>query len=249
MSSSSDHSSTSPPVRADFATTHWSLVLEAGRGASAESSDALACLCQTYWYPLYAFARRRGANVTDAKDLTQGFFAHLLEKASLQAADPDRGRFRSFLLTAFKNFLSKERERNKTQKRGGDVKKLSIDFESGERRYQFEPVDDWTPEKIYERRWALTLLDEVMTALQREHEDNGKAELFDQCKGHLTGAGPSYEEAAQALATTEAALRVAVHRMRSRYREMLRSAVAATLEDEDAADDELEYLRRAIRGK
>ncbi|HRX81253.1 MAG TPA: sigma factor, partial [Pirellulaceae bacterium] len=209
MKVDSERDSSSPSGQANFATTHWSMVLEAGRGSLPDSATALAALCAAYWYPLYAYVRRRGRSANDARDLTQDFFAHLLEKESLQAADPDRGRFRSFLLTAFKNFLSKERERSAAQKRGGDVKHLSIDYDSGEQRYQFEPVDDWTPEKIYERRWALTLLEEVMTSLQQEYEDSGKAELFDQCKGHLTGSGPGYEEAARSLAMTEGALRVA----------------------------------------
>jgi len=245
----SDRESSTPSQRANFATTHWSLVLEAGHRSSPDSAEALASLCGIYWYPLYAFVRRRGASSTDAKDLTQEFFVHLLEKQSLQAADPNRGRFRSFLLTAFKNFLSKQHERDQAQKRGGDIKHLSIDFESGEQRYQFEPADDWTPEKIYERRWALTLLDHVIVQLQQEYDRDNKAELFEQCKGHLTGAGADYEEAANLLGMTEGALRVAVHRMRSRYRALLKAEVATTLDDPEIVDDELETLRRAIRGE
>ncbi|HJN09357.1 MAG TPA: sigma-70 family RNA polymerase sigma factor [Pirellulaceae bacterium] len=249
MTVDSDRESSTPSKRANFATTHWSMVLEAGHRSSPDSDDALESLCTAYWYPLYAFVRRRGASSTDAKDLTQEFFAHLLEKQSLQAADPNRGRFRSFLLTAFKNFLSKQHHRHQAQKRGGDIKHLSIDFDSGEQRYQFEPADDWTPEKIYERRWALTLLDQVMVQLQQEYDGNEKADLFEQCKGHLTGAGSSYEEAANSLGVTEGALRVAVHRMRSRYRELLKAEVASTLEDPEIVDDELETLRRAIQGE
>ena len=224
-------------------------MIEAGHRSSPGSDRALASLCETYWYPLYAYVRRRGSSAADARDSTQGFFAHLLEKKSLQAADPGRGRFRSFLLTAFKNFLSKEHERLTAQKRGGDIQHLSIDFDSGERQYQFEPADTWTPERIFERRWAYTLLDQVMAALQGEYERGGKLELFEQCKLHLSGAGPSYEETALALETTEGALRVAVHRMRNRYRELLKTEVAATLQDPEFVDDELVYLRRAIRGE
>ena len=234
--------------RGQFETTHWSIVLAAGHGSSPDSQDALAALCEAYWYPLYAYVRRRGYAAADAKDATQEFFAHLLEKESLQAADPQRGRFRSFLITAFKNFLSKERERRQTQKRGGDVRHLSIDFDSGEARYQFEPVDDWTPEKIYERRWGLTLLDQVMVRLRQEYQAKDKGELFEQCKGHLAGTGPPYEQAAEALGMSEGALRVAVHRLRERYRELLKAEVAATLADPDTIDAELEYLRSAIRG-
>jgi len=225
------------------------MVLEAGHRSSPESHGALAKLCETYWYPLYAYVRRRGRSATDAKDSTQEFFAHVLEKGSLGSADPERGRFRSFLLTAFKNFLADEHDRLQTQKRGGGVSHLSLDFDSGEQRYQFEPADDWTPEKVYERRWALTLLDQVVVQLQCEYHDSGKGELFDQCKGHLIGAGPSYEELASMLEMSEGSLRVAVSRMRSRYRELLKQEVAATLADPEVADDELEYLRRAIRGE
>lgn len=249
MAVDSDRDSSSPPGQANFATTHWSIVLEAGRRSSPDSDEALASLCATYWYPLYAFVRRRGCSAADAKDLTQEFFAHLLEKKSLQAADPDRGRFRSFLLTVFKNFLADERDRDKSQKRGGNVRHFSIDFDAGEQRYQFEPADDWTPEKIYERRWGLTLLDRVVIRLEGEYHDNGKGELFDTCKGHLTGSGVSYEEAANTLEMSEGAVRVAVHRLRAKYRDLLKQEVAATLVDPDAAEDELEYLRRAIRGE
>jgi len=142
-----------------FATTHWSLVLAAGKGASANAKAALASLCEAYWYPLYAFVRRQGHQRDDAQDLTQAFFARLLEKDYLQSADPERGRFRSFLLTAFKRFLSKERDRERAKRRGGGMKLLPLDFEAGERQYNLEPAHEVTAEKIYEQRWALTLLD------------------------------------------------------------------------------------------
>src|SRR6516164_6653473 len=145
------------PVNESFATTHWSLVLAAGKGASADAQEALANLCQTYWYPLYAYVRRQGHQPDDAQDLTQAFFARLLEKHYLQSADPERGRFRSFLLTAFKRFLSKEHDRERTKRRGGGMKLLPLDFEAGERRYTLEPAHEATAEKIYEQRWALTL--------------------------------------------------------------------------------------------
>ncbi len=249
MTDDSDRDSSLPARQANFATTHWSMVLEAGHRSSPDSDVALAKLCETYWYPLYAFVRRKGRSAADAKDSTQEFFAHVLEKGSLGAADPERGRFRSFLLTAFKNFLADEHARRQTQKRGGGVSHLSLDFDAGERRYQFEPTDDWTPEKVYERRWALTLLDQVVEQLQREYHGNGKGEMFDRCKGHLVGAGASYEELADVLQMSEGSLRVAVSRMRGRYRELLKQEVAATLADPEAAEDELEYLRRAIRGE
>jgi len=249
MTNDLDSDSSSSVRQANFATTHWSMVLDAGDRASPDSDDALANLCATYWYPLYAYVRRKGQSASDAKDATQEFFAHVLEKGSLGAADPDRGRFRSFLLTAFKNFLADEYDRRQTQKRGGRVSLLSLDFDAGEARYRFEPADHWTPEKIYERRWALTLLDQVVVQLQQEYHDGGKGVLFDRCKGHLVGSGPSYDILATALEMSEGSLRVAVSRMRARYRELLKREVAATLADPEVADDELETLRRAIRGE
>src|SRR6516162_3514630 len=151
-----------------FATTHWSLVLAAGKSASADAEGALAALCQTYWYPLYAYVRRQGHQPDDAQDLTQEFFARLLEKQYLRAADPERGRFRSFLLSAVKHFLSKERDRAKARKRGGGRAVFPLDFEAGESRYSLEPTHEVTAETIYERRWALTLLDQVFARLRQE---------------------------------------------------------------------------------
>ena len=154
------------PAARHFATTRWSLIAAAGQGSSPEAHEALATLCRVYWYPLYAYARRRLPSAEDAQDLTQEFFARLLEKDYLQAADPQRGKFRSFLLTAFKRFLAKEQDRASAQKRGGGRSPLSLDFQAGERQYQLEPTDHATPERLYERRWALTLLDQVLTRLR-----------------------------------------------------------------------------------
>lgn len=249
MSSDSDRSSSVLPGPANFATTHWSMVLDAGCRSSPACDDALSALCTAYWYPLYVFVRRRGYSASDAQDLTQGFFAHLLEKQTLQAADPARGRFRSFLLASCKNFLATQYEMQTAKKRGGNCRHLSIDFSTGERRYQFEPVDNWTPEKSYERRWAMTVLETVVQRLEQEYVADGKGQFFAQCKGHLTGNTPSYEESAQILGTSPQALRVAVHRLRSRYRELLKAEVAATLADPQAADEELLHLQRALRGE
>src|SRR5215813_1425775 len=181
-----------------FATTHWSLVLAAGKRASADALAALAALCQTYWYPLYAYVRRQGHQPDDAQDLTQEFFARLLEKHYLQSADPERGRFRSFLLTTFKRFLSKERDRERTKRRGGGRKVLPLDFEAGERRYSLEPAHEATAERIYEQRWALTLLDRVFARLREEFDQAGKRKAFNCLKVFLTGeAGtPRYHETA-----------------------------------------------------
>lgn len=161
-----------------FTTTRWSLVLAAGKGASTDAQAALAALCQTYWYPLYAYVRRQGHQPDDAQDLTQEFFARLLEKHYPRAADPERGRFRSFLLTAFRRFLSKERDRERAKRRGGGRKLLALDFEASERRYSLEPAHEATAETIYEQRWALTLLDRVFARLRDEFDRAGKQKGF-----------------------------------------------------------------------
>ena len=231
-----------------FATTHWSLVLAAGKGASADAQKALAALCQTYWYPLYAYVRRQGRQPDDAQDLTQAFLAQLLEKHYLQSADPERGRFRSFLLTAFKRFLSKERNRERTKRRGGGRKLLTLDFEAGERQYNLEPAHEATAEKIYEQRWALTLLDRVFARLRDEFEQAGKQKEFNGLKVYLTGeAGTlSYQEAAAELGMTEGAVKVAVHRLRRRYRDLVREEIAQTVAGPEEVDEELRQLLVAV---
>jgi len=233
-----------------FATTHWSVVLAAGRRDSPESHEALAALCGTYWYPLYAYVRRWGHTPDDARDLTQGFFATLLEKRYLEAAKRERGRFRSFLLTAFKRFCAKERDRANAQKRGGAAKRVSLDFPSGESRYSAEPSHGWTPEAVYERRWALTLLEQVMARLRLSYADAGKARLFDGLKASLAGesGAPPHGQLAAELGMTEGAVKVAVHRLRHRYRQLLRSEVAQTVADPHEVDDELKFLLAALRG-
>lgn len=238
-------------ANAVFATTRWSVVVSAGHQSSPDAESALETLCRTYWYPLYAFARRRGCSPEDAADLTQEFFSRLLQKEYLQAADQEKGRFRSFLLTMFKRFLSKERDRAHAQKRGGGRAKLSIDVAAGEQRYGYEPVDEWTPEALFERRWALTLLEQVIERLRADYEAKGKGRLFELCKPFLTGAGagPPQEDIARELDMNETALRVAVHRLRERYRDMLRHEVSQTIAEPDAVEDELNLLRSALRGK
>ena len=174
MGSSDARAQPGPPPRAGFATTHWSLVLSAGRPDDPAAQQALSELCQTYWYPLYAYVRRRVPNVQDAQDLTQAFFSYLLEKRTIARADRTRGRFRAFLLTALKHFLLNEWERARAEKRGGGSPTLSLDFASGESRYQIEPADEVTPETLYERRWVLTLLDLVLARLRGELKDAGE---------------------------------------------------------------------------
>ena len=234
-----------------FATTRWSIVAAAGAGASPDARAALTTLCETYWYPVYAFMRRRGCGAEDAGDLTQEFFAILIEKEYLQTADSDRGRFRSFLLTAVKRFLSKQRERDGALKRGGGQKPISLNFEAGEARYQLEPAHEWTPERIFERRWALTLLDRVVERLGAEYAARGKEALFERLKACLTDPAdaPLYAQIADELELSEGAVKVAAHRMRSRYREILKAEVAETLADPANTGDELRHLLQAIRGE
>jgi len=232
-----------------FHTTRWSLIAAAGeRGEPARA--ALAELCGAYWYPVYAFIRRRGNSAEDAADLTQAFFAALLEKEYLADADRERGRFRAFLLTAVARFVAKERDRGAALKRGGGKQPLSIDFAVGESRYQHEPAHGWTPERIFERRWALTLLDRTLAALREEHAASGKLPLFDALKVFLTGetGAPPMVEIAERLNMTEGAVKVAVHRLRQKYRESLRAEIAQTVAAEGDVEDELNQLRVALRG-
>jgi RNA polymerase sigma-70 factor (ECF subfamily) len=240
-----------PSGPAHFATTHWSLVLAAGHKSSPASERALEELCQAYWYRLYAYARRRVGTVHAAQDLTQEFFARVLEKEYLQAADRDKGRFRSFLLTMFKRFLSNERERERAQKRGGGRRACSLDLDSAEALYCRQPADDETPEAVFERRWALTLLERVLRALADEYAAKGKQELFEQCQPLLTGdsGAPSHAEIGARLDMSEGAVKVAIHRLRQRYRELLQAEVAATVADATAVDDELRILLAALRGE
>lgn len=251
MPKASSESSSLPGSERRFATTRWSIVVAAGRKGTAESESALATLCESYWYPVYAFLRRRGLKPADAQDLTQGFFALLLEKDYVRAADREVGRFRTFLLTAVSRYLSKERERKRAQKRGGGRAALSLDFDAGEVRYQLEPVDEWTPQRLYERRWALTVLDRVLERLGQDYAQVGKGELFSKLKIYLTGASnvPSYEELAGDLELSEGAVKVAVHRLRRRYRELLKEEIAGTVAAPDDVADELNCLLAALRGE
>ena len=251
MPQTSSQSSSVPGGNRRFVTTRWSLVLAAGQKGTAEAETALATLCESYWYPVYAFLRRRGLKAADAQDLTQGFFALLLEKDYVRAADRELGRFRTFLLTAVSRYLSKERERNRAQKRGGGNPAFSLDFDAGELRYQNEPADEWTPERLFERRWALTVLDRVLERLGQDYADQGKEELFSHLKVFLTGASglPSYAELAEPLNLSEGAVKVAVHRLRRRYRELLRQEIAGTVSAPEDVADELNCLLAALRGE
>lgn len=231
-----------------FATTRWSVVLNAGRHDSPAAEQALATLCQQYWYPLYAYIRRRVADVNEAQDLTQAFFARLLEKNVLGRAAPERGRFRAFLLTALRNFLANEWDRARTRKRGGGRERLSLDLAEGESRLKLEPVDDFTPERVYERQWALTLLAVVMERLRAEFVNADKARQFELLKGALTGDrhSVSYTTAAAELGMSEEASRQAVHRMRKRYRELLREEIGQTVAEPAEVDNEIRDLFGAL---
>jgi len=248
MPSSRDNPESGQENSARFATTHWSVVVAAGRHSSPQAREALATLCQTYWYPLYVFVRRQGFSAEESQDLTQEFFARLLEKDFLALVDREKGRFRSFLLAACKHFLSNERDKARTKKRGGGREPISIDVDHAEGRYRLEPAHDLTPEKLFERRWAMTLLDQVLALLKNESVQAGKADQFDHLKAFLTGdkGRTSYREAAENLGMTEGAAKVAAHRLRKRYRTLLREEIAKTMSDTDSIEDEIRELFRAL---
>ena len=233
-----------------FATTHWSVVLAATGRSSTEAGNALSHLCSVYWYPVYSFVRRRGHNPQDAQDLAQEFFARLLERNWLARADRNRGRFRTFLLASLSHFLANEWDRAHAQKRGGAVQIIPLQLGSAETRYGQEPPDPTTPEQIYERRWALALLETVLQRLSQECRAEGKAALFDALKPCLIGERDSQPYAALAaqLRMTEGSLKTAVHRLRRRYREILREEIAGTVETPAEIDAEMRYLLKALSG-
>lgn len=227
-----------------FATTHWSAVVSAGDEDSPKWREALAELCQTYWYPLYAYVRRQGHGEHEAKDLTQEFFSRLLAKNYFRALDRKRGKFRSWLLCAMEHFLAKEWRDANRLKRGGGQTLISLDDDTAEDRYRLEPAESMTAEKIYERRWAMTMLDRTLKALQQEFASNGKGALFENLQAALTGASdaPAYAELATRLDMTEGAIKVAVHRLRQRYAQLLRAEIGRTVVDPTEVDGELRHL-------
>ena len=233
-----------------FATTRWTLVAAAGRTATPEARKALSELCRLYWYPLYAFVRRRGYDADEALDLTQGFFTRLIEKNDLADADRTRGRFRSWLLASMKHFLANEWDRATAQKRGGgrQVYSIDIDADDAERRYRHEPSHKLTPERIFDRRWALTTLEQALAELKVESEREGKAELFEALRSSLTGDGrdESYQDVADKLRSTQGAVKVAAHRLRKRYRDILREQIAQTVATPQDVDDEIRDLFAAV---
>ncbi len=244
MGSDGSQSELTVRTAAQFATTHWSTVLRAGDSACPASQAALEKLCGQYWYPLYAFVRRHNFSPEDAEDLTQEFFAVLLEKGYLERADRDRGRFRTFLLTSMQNFLRNAHDRGATWKRGGRQQFISWDAAVLENRYQAERQADLSPQEMFEKRWAATLLEHVLERLRNEFEADGRGPLFKRLKDQLWGdaAAPSYAESAAALGMNATAMRVAAHRLRRHFRETLRGAIAETVDDPGEIDDEIRHL-------
>jgi RNA polymerase sigma factor (sigma-70 family) len=241
--SSTDNKSSTPPGDI-FATTHWTVVLAAGRRHTPQSDGALEELCRTYWFPLYAYVRRHGHNKEDAEDSVQAFFARFLEKNYLAGLSAERGRFRAFLLASLKHFLINEWKKTQRLKRGGGEKLLSLDWQTADTQFQVAAVNEPSPDKAFDREWALALLAKVIERLRSECESDGKAKLFETLKIFLTaGKGAlSHADAAKKLSMDETAVRVAVHRLRKRYRQLLRDEIAQTLADAADVDEEMRAL-------
>ncbi len=237
------------PQPAVFVTTHWSVVLSAGRSDTPRSRVALETLCRTYWHPLYAYVRRRGFSPEDAQDLTQEFFARLLQSHSVASVHPDKGRFRAFLLASMNHFLSDQWDKARALKRGGG-KTFPLDLDTAETRLAQNAAEHLTPEKAYEQRWALTLLEQVYQRLEQQYRGQGNPLLFDKLRETLSGASPStpYAELANQLGMTESAVKVAIHRLRHRFRELLRETIADTVSSSVEVEDELRYLLRTLTG-
>lgn len=237
-------------VAGAFATTHWTVVLDAANSQAEGATQALEQLCQTYWYPLYAYVRRCGRPADEARDLTQEFFARLLEKKTLKVADQERGKFRTFLLTALKNFLAKEHEKAGRQKRGGGATHLSLDFQDAEGRYLHEPSHASSPDRLFEREWALALLQRVLVRLRDEFTAAGQQARFEALCPHLVEPDQStaYAETAAQLGLSEGAVKTAMHRLRARYRELYRHEIAALVSGPDEVEAELRELFHTLEG-
>lgn len=244
------------PEKPSFATTRWSEVRRAAHLTGA-AGDSLEQLCSTYWYPLYAFLRRSGHDADQAKDYVQSFFVNLLSRDSLKAADPSRGRFRSFLLTACRNHVANLQRADRTERRGGGLRRVAMETREGERRYESEPVERWTAEKLYERRWAIAVIDSAMGRLREEYADKGRGERFDALCPLVAPAGepPTHAEIAEQLNCSVGSIKVAVHRLRQQFGAALREEIASTVDlngdetAEQAVNDEMQILMRALRGE
>jgi RNA polymerase sigma-70 factor (ECF subfamily) len=250
MANLQDSATTSAERAAWFTTTHWSIVLNAQDPASPQAGEALEKLCRAYWYPLYAFARRQGHDEAEAKDLTQGFFAKLLEKHYLADVRREKGKFRTFLLVSIRHFISDEWDKARALKRGGGKPIISLDETAGEDRYRREPIQVMDAEQLYERRWALTLLEQAAERLKEEYRIAGKAELYQRLQLFESGDKdtPAYAQVAPTLGLSESGLRSAVLRMRRRHRELVREEVAQTVNAPDEVDEEIRYLIRVVSG-
>jgi len=236
--------------RDEFSTTHWSVVLAAGSANAPKALEALEQLCRGYWYPLYAFVRRQGHSPEDAQDLTQEFFARFLERRYFAHATPARGRFRSFLLTSLKHFLINEWERQHTARRGGAHQTVAWETEQAETRYRAERLDGLAPDALFEKRWAATLLERVLAELRSESATNGRAPQFEALKPLVLDRDDerSYRQIGQELGLSEGAVKTAVHRLRRRYRELLRNEVSRTVATPAELEEELQHLIAALRG-
>lgn len=242
------HMSPTPSGSSRFATTRWSVVLAAGQPGSSRYRQALETLCGTYWFPLYAYLRRQGYDSHQAKDYTQAFFAQMLEKQYLSQVEPKPGKFRSFLLAALKHFLANELDHIKALKRGGGRKVISLNVQSAEKQYTLEPAHELSPEKLFEKSWALTILERTMDRLEAELASMNKQKVFDRLRFCLAGDKGSvpYREVAGELDMTEGAVKVAVHRMRMCYRELLRDEIAQTVSNPEQVDEEIRALFAAL---
>jgi RNA polymerase sigma-70 factor (ECF subfamily) len=234
--------------KSDFLTTQWSVILAAGSPESPDAPAALAALCQAYWFPLYSFVRRQGFDADRAEDLTQEFFARLVEKDFLKSVDRDKGKFRSFLLACLRHFLANERDRPRTQKRGSGRTPVSLDFMDAETRYRLEPSHSLTAEKLYERQWAVTLLAQVLNRLQEEWAAARRGPLFEALKVFLTGeqVEATYQQIGRPFRLSAGAVKVAVHRLRGRYRELLREEIGRLVSDPAEVDAEIRELFAAL---
>ena len=244
-----DEPSSNAFQQANFATTQWSMVVRAAADEDSRVAKvALAELCQRYWYPLYCYVRSKVTSQEDAADIVQGFFLQLLEKSSFQMADQSRGRFRSFLLASVSNFLKNHRRGASAQKRGGDVEHLSFDFVKADQRFRLEPVDELTADKIFERSWAMELIDCCLIKLKQRYEEQGQGKLFDSLCGSLLGGDVDYAMIAETHNMNANAVKVAAHRMRQRLGDQIRREIADTVGDADDIENELQQLMSAIAG-
>lgn len=232
------------PTGARFTTTLWTQVL-----AAPHDEEALASLCRKYWYPLYAFLRRKGVPSHEAEDLTQGFFVHLLSRQSLETVRREYGRFRSFLLASLQNFVADERDRAMAAKRSPPQPLLELDGRKAEGRYRMEPVERTTPERIFERQWALTVLEVALAALESEFIASGRGQVFRELQPFLCGDVPGYKDLAASLAISEGAARVSVHRMRGRYRDLVRREITDTLGPGEDLETEMRHLFAVLRNE